>query len=1039
MISRRKFILPSVPRAGDGSVGQSSASQGASLVHAYSVDRVKNIAMAINGNDIPAENDLNGLTFVEVTRLADSLPRHSITQSVYSVTSMDVQSTNPADCITILPFEEPTANLREPQDHFTMRLVYPRVVFLACLLLAINSLFGPFHYSSAGDKMPTMICSVEGMNEFVLDNGLKILFFADKSQPKVTVNCTIFVGSRHEGYGETGMAHLLEHMLFKGTELHPKIPDVLRDHGADFNGSTGLDQTRYYETLAASDENLEFAIRLEADRMVNSRILNDDLQKEFTVIRSEFERAENSPIRVLKQRMFSAAYQWHNYRNSTIGNRSDIERVPIDSLRAFYRKFYRPDNAMLVIAGSFNEKKALDYVRKYFGVLEKPKASLLQTYTVEPPQDGERTTVVRRVGDVQVVGTMYHIPFGSDSEFAAVDLLASILTDEPSGRLYKSLIETKKASEMFGGAFGQHDPGTIFFFAEVPKNKAIDSAQSAMIDTLENLSNTPVNSEEVNRARQQILNAREMAASKTDSLVARLSYWASQGDWRLYFLYRDGIESATPEQVQRVAQKYLVRNNRTVGLYLPTEISERINIPDRASVAVLVKDYVGRESISEGEQFDPSPKNIEERLVRGELTTGIPFAFLPKKTRGNTVNLTLNLRFGDEKSLMGKTAACELLGSLVERGTKTLTLQQVNDRKDQLKADIRISSIPQILRISVETKKETLIEVLALIEDILRNPLLDETDFSLLKDQTYIRLENQKREPSILVEKRVNRILSPYKRGDVRYVPTTEEEMEDYRNLKLADVKEIHAKFLSGTEGEVTVVGDFDAKEVEEKLSAMLSKWKSKIAYQRIATSATSDVKVPINFLETPDKANSNYYASQQYAIRDDHPKYPALLLANNILGGDTRASRLGNRVRHDEGLSYGVSSTFEASPIDERASLSISAITNPANREKLVKVIDEEIQKFVKDGVTEKELRDNIQGFLQSRRLQRSRDEKLARILADNLFTGRNLEYFEKLEADVSRLTVKDVNEAINEYVSPDTFVVATAGDLAKTTLLKP
>lgn len=952
---------------------------------------------------------------------------------------MLVQSTDPANCITILPFKEPTAILREPQDHFTMRFVYPRVVFLACLLLAFNGLFGPFHYSTAGDKLPAKICSVEGMNEYVLENGLKILFFADKSQPKVTVNCTIFVGSRHEGYGETGMAHLLEHMQFKGTELHPKIPDVLRDHGADFNGSTGLDQTRYYETLAASDENLEFAIRLEADRMVNSRILNDDLQKEFTVVRSEFERAENSPFRVLQQRMFSAAYQWHNYRNSTIGNRIDIERVPIDSLRAFYRKFYRPDNAMLVIAGSFDEKKALGYVRKYFGVLEKPKASLVQTYTVEPPQDGDRTTVVRRVGDVQVVGAMYHIPCGSDSEFASVDLLASILTDEPSGRLYKSLIETKKATEVFGGAFGQHDPGIIFFIAEVPKDRAMDDAQAAMIDTLENLSSTPINSEEVNRARQQILNAREMAASKTDSLVSKLSYWASQGDWRLYFLYRDGVESATPEQVQRVSQKYLVRNNRTVGLYLPTEISERITIPDRTSVAALVKDYVGRESISEGEQFDPSPKNIEERLIRGELKTGIPFAFLPKKTRGNTVNLTLNLRFGDEKSLMGKTAACELLGSLMERGTKTLTLQQVNDRKDQLKADIRISSIPQILRISVETKKEKLIEVLALIEDILRNPRMDETEFSLLKDQAYTRLENQKREPSILVEKRVNRILSPYKRGDVRYVFTTEEELEDYRNLKLADVKEIHAKFLSGTEGEVTVVGDFDAKEVEEKLSAIFSMWKSKIAYQRIATSATFDVKVPMQSIETPGKANSNYYASQQYAIRDDHPKYPALLLANNVLGGDTLASRLGNRLRQDEGLSYGVSSIFEASPIDERASLSISAITNPANREKLVKVIDEEIQKFVKDGVTEKELKDNIQGFLQSRRLQRSRDEKLARILADNLFTGRNLGYFEKLEADVSKLTVKDVNEAISEYVSPDTFVVATAGDFAKPMLPKP
>ena len=925
-----------------------------------------------------------------------------------------------------------------------MQLALLRAGFHSRLLLALIGLFGLFNHSANGvanDKMPIKIGSVEGMNEYALDNGLKILLFVDKSQPKVTVNSTVFVGSRHEGYGETGMAHLLEHMLFKGTELHPKIPDALRDRGASFNGTTWLDRTNYYETLTASDENLEFAIRLEADRLMNSSIRNEDLQSEFTVVRSEFERGENNPIRVLQQRMFSAAYQWHNYGNSTIGNRSDIERVPIDSLRAFYRKYYRPDNAMLVIAGSFDEKKALEFVRKYFGVLAKPTTPIIQTYTVEPPQDGDRITTVRRVGDVQVVGSMYHIPCGSDSEFAAVDLLTSILTDEPSGRLYKSMIETKKATRMFGGAFGLHDPGTMFFFAQVPKERALDVAQAAMIDTLENLSDNPVTAEEVDRARQQILNAREMAASKTDSLAVSLSEWAAQGDWRLYFLYRDAIENATPEQVQLVAEKYLTRNNRTVGLFLPTDRSERIEISDRPDVSALVKDYKGREAISEGEEFDPSPKNIESRLVRGELKTGVPYAFLPKKTRGSTVNLILNLRFGDEKSLMGKTAACEMLGSLMERGTKTLTLQQINDRKVKLKAAIRVSSQPleQVLNVFIETKRDKLIDVLELVEDILRNPLLDDNELTLLKDQVFTQLENQKREPEILAALAVYRVLNPYKRGDVRYVSTIEEELEDYRNLKLSDVKEIHSRFLSGTEGEVTVVGDFDVKEVENKLSAMLSNWRSKIPYQRIAASAMTDVKVPMQSIETPDKANSIYFASQQYAIRDDHPKYPALLIANTILGDSGLVSRLGNRVRQDEGLSYGVSSSFSASPMDELAVLSITANTSPANRDKLIRVIDEEVRKLVKAGVTEKELKDNIQGYLQKRRLVRSRDAALASMLAKNLFTGRSMDYYEKLEADVANLVAQDVNEAISETISPDRFVIATAGDFAKPAPPKP
>jgi len=890
-------------------------------------------------------------------------------------------------------------------------------------------------YGDADDKMPAKLGSVEGINEYQLDNGLRVLLFEDNSQPKVTISCTVFVGSRHEGYGESGLAHLVEHMLFKGTEKHPQIPDALRDRGADYNGSTALDRTNYYETLTSSDENLEFAISLEADRILNGKLQAEDLQTEVTVVRSEYEMVESNPTSVLKQRMFSTAYQWHNYGNAIIGTPSDFEKAPIERLRSFYRKHYRPDNAMLVIAGSFDQTKALGLVQKYFGPMEKPKTPLPRTYTVEPPQDGDRVTTVRRVGDVPYVGVMYHIPAGCDPEYAAVQLLTFILTDEPSGRLYKSLIETKKASSIFGMAYGLHDPGVMQFMAQISKEQSLDDAKNTMLATLEELASAPITTEEVERVRQQFLNYREMMASKTDRLAISLSDWAAQGDWRLYFLHRDAIEKVTADQVQEVARKYLVRNNRTVGLYIPTSEADRIEIPDRPNVSKIAAGYIGREAISEGEQFDPTPKNIEGRLVRGELKTGIPFAFLPKKTRGETVNLSLKLRFGDEKSLMGKSAAVSILGSLMERGTKTLSLQQFNDRKDQLKAVVRIESHSslQTLSVSVETRRSKLIEVLDLIEDVLRHPDLAENEFNILRDQVLTQFESQRNDPRGLATQAVSRSLNTHKRGDVRYVPTTEEEIDDYKKLKWAEVKDIHARFLSGTEGEVTIVGDCDPTEVEEKLSSILSSWKSKTAYQRIAATATTEVKIPVRKIETPDKANASYIASQQYAIRDDHPKYPALVMANTIFGGNSLSSRLGVRVRQDEGLSYGVYSRFGASPIDERASLSIIAMVNPTNCNKLMKVIDEELRRFVKDGITENELKDNVRGFLQNQRLSLARDGDLISILANNLFTGRNMDYYEKLDADILHLTVEDVNEAIREYISPDEFVIAIAGDFAK------
>src|SRR5581483_7568510 len=315
------------------------------------------------------------------------------------------------------------------------------------LRLFVFSIASAFLASAA----PQKVASVEGITEYRLVNGLSVLLFPDQSRSKVTVNMTVLVGSRQEGYGETGMAHLLEHMVFKGTPRHPLVPKALQDHGAQFNGSTSSDRVNYFETLAATDANLEFAIDLEADRLVNSYIKGEDLASEMTVVRNEFERGENSPAGVLYKRIAAAAYNWHNYGKPTIGNRSDIERVPVDNLRAFYKKYYQPDNVILIVAGKFEVAHALDLVQKYFGPIPRPERKLPTTYTEEPPQDGERTVVLRRVGDVGVVSAAYHVPAGPHEDSAALQVLANILTTQPSGRLYKALVETKKASS--AGAF----------------------------------------------------------------------------------------------------------------------------------------------------------------------------------------------------------------------------------------------------------------------------------------------------------------------------------------------------------------------------------------------------------------------------------------------------------------------------------------------------------------------------------------------------------------------------------------------------------
>src|SRR5687767_9726887 len=279
------------------------------------------------------------------------------------------------------------------------------------------------------------ITSVEGITEYRLANGLQVLLFPDPSKQTITVNVTYRVGSLHENYGETGMAHLLEHLVFKGTPRHPNIPQELTAHGARPNGSTWTDRTNYFETFSATEENLRWALDLEADRMVNSFIAKKDLDSEMTVVRNEFEMGENQPIGVLFKRILSVAYDWHNYANTPIGARSDIEGVPIERLQAFYKTYYQPDNAILLVAGKFDEAATLKLVQEYFGPIPRPTRALPAMHTVEATQDGERQVILRRVGDVQVAAVAYHVPAGSHEDFAPLVLLAQVLGDTPSGRL----------------------------------------------------------------------------------------------------------------------------------------------------------------------------------------------------------------------------------------------------------------------------------------------------------------------------------------------------------------------------------------------------------------------------------------------------------------------------------------------------------------------------------------------------------------------------------------------------------------------------
>ncbi len=875
------------------------------------------------------------------------------------------------------------------------------------------------------------VTSVEGITEYRLPNGLRVLLFPDQTKQTITVNVTYLVGSASENYGETGMAHLLEHLVFKGTPRHPNIPQELTSHGTRPNGSTWTDRTNYFETFAATDENLNWALDLESDRMVNSHISKKDLDSEMTVVRNEFELGENSPFRVLLFRTMAASYIWHNYGKTTIGARSDIENVPIERLQAFYRNYYQPDNAVLLIAGKFDEPKTLALVHKYFSPIPRPNRTLQKIYTSEPTQDGERTVTLRRVGDTQLVQAVYHVPSGSHPDYAGVDLVVQILGDTPSGRLHKTLVEPKKASSVFGFDFQWRDPTVTIFGAEVRQGDSLEAARDTLIQTIEGIATNPPTKEEVERARAQLLKDIDLALNNSDQVGLTMSESIAAGDWRLFFLHRDRLRKITPEEVTLVASRYFKPANRTVGLFIPTPKPDRAEIPATPDLSAALKDYKGDASVAAGEAFDPSPANIDSRTMRSDAG-GIKLALLPKKTRGSKVVAQMVLRYGDEKSLMNRTTAAGMAGGMLMRGTAKHTRQQIQDELDRLKARAFVFGGATQASMTIETTRENLPAVMTLAAEMLRQPSFPAAEFDLLKQENLAAIEQQKSEPTQIAFVAFSRHLSPYPKGDVRYITTTEEDVADLTAVTLDEAKQFYRDFYGASDAQLTVVGDFDDKEIGKLATNLFGDWKSPKKFARVPI-LYKDVAATNQSFPAPDKANAFFVAGFNLKIRDDNPDYAALLLGNYMLGGGFLNSRLASRIRGKDGLSYGVGSGINISSLDEYGRFTANAIYAPQNVEKLEAAFKEEIARMIKDGFTAEEVEAAKSGYLQSRQVSRAQDNELAGRLNNYLFIGRTLQWDADLDTKLKALTPEEINSAMRRHMDPTRITIVKAGDFAK------
>lgn len=880
---------------------------------------------------------------------------------------------------------------------------------------------------------PVYVGKVENVHEYKMANGMQVLLLPDATQNNVLVNIVYNVGSRHEGYGETGMAHLLEHMLFKGTKRIKDIKKAIADKGAQANGTTWYDRTNYYEILPATDDNLKWALDMEADRMVNSLIAKEELAKEFSVVRNEFESGENYPESILMERIISTMYLWHNYGKSTIGSKEDIEKVPAENLKVFYKKFYQPDNATLIVAGKFDKEKTLKWIQEYFASIPKPTRVIQPSYTVEPTQDGERMVQLRRNGDIQYVAMGYHTPSFADKDYAANEALIEILTNEPSGYLYKKLIETKMATKVYGYTMPLLDPGFSYYNAEVPMDKSLPDVRKEFLASMNEVGNITITQEDLDRAKNGLLKGYENLYNNTIYFGINLANIIGTGSYKLWYINRDRIANLTLADVQAAAKRYYKKSNRTYGTFIPDKAPERTEVAPTPDIAAITKDFKGKEVKEMTETFDPTIANIKAKTVYGKLANGMQYAILRKPAKGDKIFGSLMLKLGNEQTLSGKNTIAYLTSRMLKYGTKTRSRKDINDQLDKIKTSINFYGTTNTLYASVNTDKENFAAAMDLMQDMLLHPSFDEKEFDKLQMDVKADLEAYMSDPGNVSSERLMKRMNLYPKGHPYYPQTSEEQLAGIKNVTLADIKSFYNQFYGSANGYASFVGGLDANEVKGALTKSYGNWNAKTSFTDIEEKYF-DVKGGIETVQINDKTNATMQGGLNINMTQKDPDFVALTMANEMLGGGAfLSSRIPQRLREAEGMSYGAGSYYSAEYKYPSGSWGVYAIFNPLYKDKLNTALDEEIKKALASGFTEAEWKSTLDSWLQQRKIYLDNNNALVSMLNSYMYNGKDLNFYTDMEAKAKALKLAEINAAMKKYITPDKIILIYAGDFTK------
>jgi zinc protease len=882
---------------------------------------------------------------------------------------------------------------------------------------------------------PEKITTVEGITEYRLPNGIKVLLLPDQSKATATVDVTYLAGARHERHGEVGTAKLTQRLLFKGTSNNPAIDKELARRGIRFNGKAWLEHTHFSAVLQPGEENLQWVLQMEADRMVNARFAQKDLDAEIAAILKEHEDYEKKDEREmdkyiaekkidaktaagmkegaqkrkkewppLKEKFDDVEYAWNNYGTTLNEEKVGILKTPLASLRAFYRTYYQPDNVVVMVAGKFDESKVLAWTAKFFGEIPKPTRELPkpETRLDFKVDDGNR--------DDNNITVSYKMPAAIQPDADALRFSAFVLyqlramsakNKGPSSGLsqkssresglklfglggvatLKSNEETQADLKAINNQFNdrlqsskeEKDRAINQYFAD-EKSRATRERRADLMKAVEDLGVNPLTAEEMARARQEFLSESARFLDNHEKLGAELADYIALGDWRLFFYWRDRAANMTAEEVTAASARHYRRENRVASVARVRDSDGRAGAIPVPTAADVLKNFKARETVTAavgGTQSD-NP-DIDKRVKKMQIG-GLTVSLLAKQTVGQSVAFNIRLRSGDEKALFGKAAVAEMAGRTLDRGTSKFQYG-LFDESSRLRMRGNVSAGSA----NYQTTRPYVASAIKLAVHILREPTFSDFAAKTISDQMLGEVRAHKNSPSRVAMNALQRHFNIFPVGDFRNVRSFEEQEDAIKVIKASDLREFHKQFYGAAKGEVAVIGDFDEAEVTAALRESFADWSTDAPYKRLAM-PYKEVTTVSRAVEMPGSESAFFAARLNVNMQDTDPDHAALVVANYIFGSAAGfASRLTARLRLQDGLSHAVRSDLNVNSTDRGSAWSVYAFADAQDVAKIEKAFKDELGLAIKNGFTGKEIAAAKSAVLQQRREQRMRDNVLA------------------------------------------------------------